>query len=275
MYSIEVETARSARLYPVGDTLAHAQLRVPEAWVFEHPDAQSARQSQYSYGEGLRLLADNGDFWLAQSLRDAYSGWVAKSALALIDHEPPAHDWRTRSVAPVTRAPSLKSPHLLTLPPDACFDIDDEQGDYLHIEALGWLHRHHAIRADDASDIVMTASEHIGRSYVWGGRGIAGLDCSALAQLCYRRAGHNLPRDTDLQQHFLHKFHQPVALDALAAGDLVYIPGHVMIAATADSVIHATAYHMQTVYELLDTVLARYRQSGGAEDRIKAYRWRE
>lgn len=275
MYSIEAETARSARLYPVGDTFAFAQVHVPETWVFDQPQATSARQTQYTYGEGLRLLAESGDFYLAQSLRDAYSGWVAKSALTLQDDEPQALVWRTRSVAPITRDASMKSPHLATLPPDACLSIDDEQGDYLHLAGLGWLHRHHVIRTDQHTDIVMAASEHIGRSYVWGGRGVAGLDCSALAQLSYRRAGHNIPRDSDLQQHFLRKFHDNITLDALAAGDLIYIPGHVMIAATADSVIHATAYHMQAAYELLDTVLARYHQDGGTDDNIKAYRWRE
>ena len=155
MYSIEAETARSTRLYPVGDTFAFAQVHMPETWVFDQPDATSARQTQYTYGESLRLLAESGDFYLAQSLRDAYSGWVAKNALTLQDDEPQALAWRTRSVAPVTRDASMKSPHLTTLPPDACLPVDDEQDDYLHIAGLGWLHRHHAIRTDRHSDIVM------------------------------------------------------------------------------------------------------------------------
>lgn len=275
MYAIEAETARSARLYPAGDIIAFARVTLPETWVYDQADTQSARQTQYTYGESLRLLAKSGDFYHAQSLRDAYSGWLHASALTLLEHEPAPLPWRTRHVAPVTRDASMKSPYVATLPPDACFAIDDEQGDYLHIAQLGWIHHKHAIPADLHSDIVMTASEHLGRSYVWGGRGVAGLDCSALAQLSYRRAGRNIPRDSDLQKHLLHKFHHPVALDALQAGDLIYLPGHVMIAATADSVIHATAAYMQVVFEPLSVPLARHRHSGGTDAQIAAYRWRE
>lgn len=274
MYSIEAETSRTARLYPVGETIAFARVTAPEAWVYEQADDSSARQTQYTYGEGLRLLANDRDYWLAQSLRDAYSGWVHNSAIHVGTSEPPALEWRTRTVAPITRDASMKSPHLATLPPDACFDIAEESGDYLRIPGLGWIHHHHAIPAITPLDIVLSAGEQVGRSYVWGGRGVAGLDCSALAQLCYRRAGRNIPRDADLQRFFLGKFHERVALDALQSGDLIYIPGHVMIAATADSVIHATAYFMQVVFEPLSAALARYRKDGGSDDNIAAYRWR-
>lgn len=274
MFSIEAETARTARLYPAGDIQGFARVHHPDTWVYEQPDSHSARQSQFTYGEGLRLLERKNGFRLAQSLRDAYSGWVHEDALQFLDEEPQTPNWRSRHVAPVTREPGLKSPLVLTLPPDACFTLDGDDGDYLHIAGLGWIHHLHAIAAATPVDIVMTAAEHLGRSYVWGGRGIAGLDCSALAQLCYRRAGRNIPRDSDLQAQFLRKFHQSVALDTLQSGDLIYIPGHVMIAATRDSVIHATAHHMQVVHEMLDTVLARYRLSGGSEDKIAAWRWR-
>ena len=275
MYAIEAETARSARLYPDGDTIAYAHIIQPDTWVYAHPDAHSARQTQYSYGENLRLIGEQGDYYHAQSLRDAYSGWIAKNAVQHYADEPLPHPWRVRHVAPVTREASMKSPYITTLPPDACLRIDDEQGDYLHIAELGWIHHKHAIPADLPTDILLCAGEHIGRSYVWGGRGVAGLDCSALAQLCYRRAGRNIPRDSDLQAHFLAKFHQPVALDSLQAGDLIYLPGHVMIAASADSVIHATAAYMQVVFEPLSVPLARHQQSGGTEAQISAYRWRE
>lgn len=273
MYSIEVETARTARLYPAGDTIAFARVMVPETWVYETADAQSARQSQYTYGEPLRLLAEQGSFYHAQSLRDAYSGWVHGNALQRLDSEAQTPSFRSRHVAPVMREADLKSELVLTLPPDAAFNIDGDEGDYLHIAGLGWIHHLHAVAAHTSVDIVMTAAEHLGRSYVWGGRSVAGLDCSALAQLCYRRAGRNIPRDSDLQAHFLRKFHQPVALDALQGGDLIYIPGHVMVAATAESVIHATAFHMQVVHEMLDTVLTRYRLGGGTDDKIAAFRW--
>ena len=56
MYDIEVQSENDSRLYPAGETQGHARIRQPETWVHAAPDAASARLSQYTYGEPLRIL---------------------------------------------------------------------------------------------------------------------------------------------------------------------------------------------------------------------------
>ena len=56
MYDIEVQSENDPRLYPAGETRGYARIRVPETWVHAAPDAASARLSQYTYGEPLRIL---------------------------------------------------------------------------------------------------------------------------------------------------------------------------------------------------------------------------
>ena len=103
MYDIEVQSEHDPRLYPAGETRGYARIRVPETWVHAAPDATSARLSQYTYGEPLRIL-DARDGWLhTQSLRDHYSGWIIETATETHNSEP---HWThtTIAVAPVTAA---------------------------------------------------------------------------------------------------------------------------------------------------------------------------
>ena len=274
MYDIEVESENTARLYPAGEPQGYARVRVPETWVYAAPDTASARLSQYTYGEPLRIYAQDGDYIHAQSLRDHYSGWVALDAIETVP-EKPTYTYTTIAITPITAEPDLKSPYRTALPQDSCLTIIDKAGDYLQLADGNWLHRRHVAAADKIADPIAAARSQLGRSYLWGGRGVAGLDCSALSQWAYRRAGRNIPRDSDLQEMFLKKRHQRVELCELMRGDLIYLPGHVMLANDAYTVIHASGYHMQVVVENLADAITRYKKQMGAKYRLRAYRWDE
>lgn len=273
MYDIEVESGNTARLYPAGEPRGYARVRTPEAWVLAAPEAGSARLSQYTYGEPLRLYAEDGDYIRTQSLRDHYSGWVALNALEPVTEAPAACTHITTAIAPVTAEPDLKSPYRYTLPQDACLTPAAENGDYLQLPEDGWLHRRHTAPINSRTDPIAAARSQLGRSYVWGGRGIAGLDCSALSQWVYRRAGCNIPRDSDLQALYLKAHHKRVELGELTRGDLIYLPGHVMIAADPYTVIHASGHHMQVVVENLSEAITRYKRALGSSYHLHAYRW--
>ncbi|HWG15988.1 MAG TPA: C40 family peptidase, partial [Streptosporangiaceae bacterium] len=68
------------------------------------------------------------------------------------------------------------------------------------------------------TDIVRSATGFAGLDYLWGGTTGFGLDCSGLAWLVLRRHGILAPRDA----HDQAEAGQPVRLDALTAGDLVF-----------------------------------------------------
>lgn len=272
MYDIEVQSENDPRLYPVGDTLGYARVHIPETWVYAAPDTASARLNQYTYGEPLRILARQ-DGWLhCQSLRDHYSGWIATDATTACN-EAPTWTHLTILIAPITAAPDLKSPYLTALPPDSCLQITAEEGDYLQLSDGGWIHRRHTMPLDELLDPITAARRQLGRSYMWGGRGIAGLDCSALAQWSYRRAGCNIPRDSDLQEKYLAAHHTRIDPEYITYGDLLYLPGHVMIANDAYTVIHASGHHMQVIVENLFDAIFRYKHTLGEKYRLRAYRW--
>jgi len=67
---------------------------------------------------------------------------------------------------------------------------------------------------------VLFALAQLGKPYIWGGNGPTGYDCSGLALASWQQgAGVSFARVADDQYHSVG---QPVALDALEAGDLVF-----------------------------------------------------
>ncbi len=67
---------------------------------------------------------------------------------------------------------------------------------------------------------VLYAFSQLGKPYIWGGNGPVGYDCSGLALASWQHAaGISFARVSDDQYHTAG---QPVAPDALAAGDLVF-----------------------------------------------------
>lgn len=100
-------------------------------------------------------------------------------------------------------------------------------------------------------DPVEAALARLGMTYVWGARGGAGIDCSGLVQTAFAHAALALPRDSDQQEAC------GVAVQTVKRGDLVFFPGHVTIAISADEVVHASQGQGLVAIEPLAAVVAR------------------
>lgn len=274
MFDFDEYTAHDSRIFMEKPAAARAVIKASDTWVFQEPDPASARLTQFTYGERVTIHAQQGNFYHVQSQLDLYCGWVHGHMLREVEEFPLVYPFVTRFVAPVTREPDLKSPLLAYLPPDAHFSLSHLQGDYCKLSDWGWVHHAHIQKIEEEIDPIQVALGQLGRSYVWGGRGLAGLDCSALVQLCYRFAGRALPRDSDLQEKYMSKHHLPVNAKSLNAGDLIFIPGHVMIASSAQHIIHASGHHMRVVQEPLLQALKRYKIALGKKFQIHAYHWK-
>ena len=228
---------------------------VPSAMMHEQSDGDSTGISELIYGEDFAVLDVAGIWAWGYTVHDDYLGYVALAALA---QRPIARHFVITSGALLLSAPDIKSQTKLRLhmgaklicgAASACGEFLECDGGYVaaaHVAEFG------AVPGDPAS----LAEKLIGTPYLWGGRSGDAIDCSGLVQLVYGMKGAALPRDTDMQQDEVGR-----ALadgEALIRGDLVYFPGHVGIMADGETLIHATAHHMQTVAEPLADVVARY-----------------
>jgi prepilin-type processing-associated H-X9-DG protein len=104
-------------------------------------------------------------------------------------------------------------------------------------------------------DWVASAEMFVGLPYLWGGKDSSAVDCSGLVQSALETAGVAAPRDADMQETSLGAQLPPDT--PLRRGDLLFWDGHVGIARNQTQVLHANAFHMQTVIEPLDVAVAR------------------
>ena len=107
------------------------------------------------------------------------------------------------------------------------------------------------------ADWVAVAEEFAGTPYLWGGRSSLGLDCSALVQLAAQAGGHDLPRDSDMQEAEAGEAIPHDDPAALKRGDLLFWKGHVGIITGPNRLLHANGYTMTVAFEPLDLAIER------------------
>ena len=104
----------------------------------------------------------------------------------------------------------------------------EESAEWVRVETHyaypGWIRRAHVGGSFDERSLAQSIEaplEHarslLGAPYEWGGMTAAGIDCSGLVHMSFRRAGRIVPRDADQQEEAGER----VPEDALRPGDLI------------------------------------------------------
>ncbi len=229
--------------------MSRAQLRA-------EPDAGARLLTEVLFGEPFTIYElKNGWVW-GQAPLDGYVGYLPARAIS-----PKAKDATHRVSVPLTHVypePDIKAPPVISLPLTARLAIagtEPEQG-LVEAEGNGWVWARHLQEAGKPVDnFVNTALGFMGAPYLWGGKTIAGIDCSGLVQLALAMKNIAIPRDSDMQPSAIG---EPVDEQSeLQRGDVVFFPGHVGIMLDAKRLLHANATHMMVTAEPLAEVTAR------------------
>ena len=226
------------------------------------PTHEAPLETEALYGESAMVYEESEGWAWAQLERDGYVGFMPAEALGAPDA--PTH----RLAVPRSFAypgPSIKLPPVLALSLGARLAVTASQGDFaatadgLHVYA-----RHLAPLAARQPDFVAVAEWFLEAPYLWGGRTSQGIDCSGLVQTALAEAGVKAPRDTDMMEAALGA---PLAFDEalgdLKRGDLVFWKGHIGIMRDAQTLLHASGWHMLVVSEPLREARDRTSEKGG------------
>lgn len=259
MAAEELEGILPAPRYVRGEARAVIE---PAVRLYREPAEGGAILSELLTGESFRVY-DEADGWAwGQAATDGYVGYLNSGGLGSSEGFSATHRVARASTL-VFPAASLKTTPVGWLPFGARISVGDtgDDGRFARVPGLGWVVAAHCRPLEEReADPVAAARRFMDAPYLWGGRTVRGLDCSALMQLAFDAAGVVLPRDTDQQERWMAGKIDPEG--PLARGDVVFFDGHVGIMEDSERLLHANAHHMAVVSEPLQNVVARL---GGSE----------
>ena len=254
------------RLHAYSEDLADARLRgrvaarrfvegraarvvAGRATVRRAADPGSPLDTFYHYGEPILVFEEAGNWAWCQSLDDGYVGYVERKQIASGIAADPTHFVATMGTY-LYDVPDLRSAARDFLPRHSGVAIAEtgiltRGTEYARLDAGGFAPLAcFSAQPPRSPDIVAAAECYLGSPYLWGGKSFFGIDCSGLVQNAFRDVGVAVLRDTDMQRDTIGEAVTIGGAADLQRGDLLYMPGHVLIHAGDGMVVHADGVSM-------------------------------
>lgn len=216
--------------------------------------------------EPVLVFERRGPWSWVQRLRDGYVGYTRANLVA--DDARPTHRVAVARTVGYDE-PDMKRRHASFLSLGQAVRVVDEAETrgmrYLRVSwrdgpddraSDDWLVERHLrpMGARPDGDWVDQAALLLGTPYLWGGETGAGLDCSGLITLALSMFDRPSPRDSDLQFAGLG---EPIGMDDLRRGALVFWRGHVGIMEDRETLLHANGHTMNVAREPLAEAVER------------------
>lgn len=253
---------RVAAIELKGDVLAKSfeegrwrQCIAPVADILSRPEGSI--DCQILFGERFRVLEDRQGWSFGQLARDGYCGYLHTESLG--ECHPLTH-WVNCLSTQVYPKPDIKTRPIAWYPFGARLTIGNRVGSFEEILGRGFVPSKHIEKNDSlGKDPLPFARLFLGVSYLWGGNGPLGIDCSGLVQMVLLVTGCSCPRDADLQWQWMQHRLSP---SEVRPGDFAFWDDHVGIIDENDTLIHANAHHMQVVSEPFNAIYQRISKLG-------------
>jgi cell wall-associated NlpC family hydrolase len=236
--------------------LSHAFCNVSVAPLRRDFAHRSEQTSQLLFGERVEVLeVGPGDWARVRGCWDAYEGWCRLGQLQFIS--PKDFKKTARQVAARHYDALHFEGSTLWLPMGS--ELTGLKSGRLICNSLTGkfkgkkINLHHAVPTREA--VKAFALQYLHAPYQWGGRTIAGIDCSGLVQMAYKMAGTSIARDASQQAQAGNP--RDFLMEA-KCGDLAFFDNaeghivHVGILLDNQTIIHATDTAGRVVVDKID-----------------------
>lgn len=235
----------------------------PVAPLKDAPRPDTWLVSQALFGETAEVLEQADGHWRVRLTHDGYEGWLPLEAADVAPEAASTHVVMVPQTL-VFPEPDIKAAPATPLYMGTPVRVIGQEDTFAQLAGGGYAVEAHLLGIDAAlPDAATVAETFLHAPYLWGGRTVAGIDCSGLVQMALMMAGHkNIPRDSADQAKVVGQ-ELPIDPKGLQRGDLVFWEGHVGMMVDDTRLIHANAYHMQVVVEPLLYASGRITDAGG------------
>jgi len=202
--------------------------------IYSKPSSKSEVSSQILYGEKFKELSKNKNWIKIKTSFDNYTGFIKKSKFTKI-HNPAYKVFSARStIFKKVGKKFIKTKQKLYF--SSTISSLENEKNYIKFSKNKW------VKKKDLKNITYTDKNYkkilklfLNKKYLWGGKSVDGIDCSALIQIFFKFNRVFFPRDTKDQIRYCKKKLNRNFQD----GDIIFWKGHVGLCLNEKKFIHA------------------------------------
>lgn len=216
------------------------------------PSHKAEMVTQLLFGEKAEILEINEHEWARiHCFRDSYIGWCKLSQLTTISKK--EYSKQPRYITTTNNNKLIFEEHEQWIPLGAeLFGLKILNNQPAKYKGKKVLIKDQVLTPDS---LIEAAMKYMNAPYMWGGRSIAGIDCSGLTQMAFKLCGKDILRDASQQAG---QGEQVDFLQNARKGDLAFFENaegaitHVGILLDNNHIIHATDTSGKVVIDKID-----------------------
>ena len=209
-------------------------LNIPVSNIYTKPNIRSEVSTQILYGEKFKILRKKKDWFKIKTHFDNYIGYIKKQKFRK-NFKPQLKIFNSKSRIYIKKKNKF-SPSNNFLYFASGISALSKNRKFLEFEKNKWIKKKDTkIINHYEKNYLKIIKLFLNSKYVWGGKTLDGIDCSALIQIYFYYNRIFFPRDSKDQSKYCKKKRSK----KFSKGDIIFWKGHVGICLNKSKFIHA------------------------------------
>ena len=226
----------------------------PVTNLYKKMSAKSEVVTQMLYGDSFLIIEKTKKWLKIKIIEDNYSGYI--KSINFSSFIKPTHKVQVLKAKIYKSSNNKKKINELSF--GSKIKVDDKKYAFVKFQK-GWINKKNLkpIKYKE-KDIFNKIKLFKNIKYKWGGKSFKGIDCSALIQVCLNFNNKFCPRDTKDQVKY---FKNNIYLRNIKKNDIIYWKGHVAVALSKNTLIHAYGPMKKTVQMNLNGTIKKIKET--------------